>query len=120
MPRLAAHVIEKDEAEDQPALLVDRDVAPIANARHEVQESRLELLPAAPLARVVAGGFRIGSRLAGRRRLVSRSRSVFEPIAVVRERIDALAVVLLHAGEVHVRRLQEIGARHPLRSGNRF
>src|SRR6267142_362796 len=90
--RVAAHVIEEDEAEDEPALLVDGDVAPIANARHEVQESRLELFPATPLARVVAGGFRIGSRLAGGRRLVGRLGSVFEPIAVVGERIDALAV----------------------------
>src|SRR5215467_9579314 len=50
--RVAAHVIEEGEAEHQPALLVDGDITPIANARDEVQQSRRKLLPAAPLTRV--------------------------------------------------------------------
>src|SRR5689334_1196687 len=54
MARVAAHVVEKGEAEDEPTLLIDGDVPPIANTRHEVQQPGLELLAAAPLSGVIA------------------------------------------------------------------
>src|SRR5579885_517063 len=46
--RRAARMIEEPEREHDAALLVHRDVAPIADSGDEVQQPRLELLHAAP------------------------------------------------------------------------
>ena len=107
-------MVEEREREHDPALLVDRDVTPVADPVHEVQEPRLELLEAAPLAGIAARGLRVGAFLSGRRRHVRRLAAVLDPVAVGRERIVALAVVLLHAGEILVRGRDQVRARHPL------
>src|ERR1700733_945382 len=65
-PRVASHVVEKYKAEYQPPLWIHRDEAPIPDARHEVQQSRLELLTAAPLTRVHVGCLRVRPRLSRR------------------------------------------------------
>ncbi len=47
--RRAARVIEESKHEHEAALLIDGDIATIANAMDGVQQARLELLHAAPL-----------------------------------------------------------------------
>src|SRR5262245_46783342 len=74
--RLAGRGIEEHESEDEPALGIDGDEAPIADARYEVQQSRLELLAAAPLRRIVRGRRGIRPRFAGRGGPVRRLHAV--------------------------------------------
>jgi hypothetical protein len=88
---------KKDEAEYEVARLIDRNVAAIADARVEVEKARFEVLAAVP--RVVGCGFLIGPEVPRRRRRVRR--------------VHAAAVVALHAAEVQIRRLHQLGARHP-------
>src|SRR5690606_25111291 len=92
----------------------DGDVTAVTNARDEVQEARLELLAASPAARITRCGFRIGASLPRPQRRVGANRAVLDAMTGVGKGIIALAVVLLHAREVLVRRLDEIAARHAL------
>ena len=62
---VAGGVVEERERDDDAALLIDGDVAAVADAGDEVQEARLELFLAAPLAGVACSGFRVGASLAG-------------------------------------------------------
>ena len=48
--RVAGRVIEEREHEHQPTLGVYGHIAPVADAGDEVQQARLKLLAAAPLA----------------------------------------------------------------------
>src|ERR1700722_14696294 len=63
VPGVAALVIKESEGEDDAALLVHGDIAPVPDAADEVQQSGLELLHAAPLRGVVRGGLRVRARL---------------------------------------------------------
>jgi hypothetical protein len=103
---------------DAITMTIDRYVTAIANTRHEVQQARFELLETTPLRRVVRCRRGIGPRLAGGRGPVGRLRAVLDSVAVVGEWVVALAVILLHATEVHVRGSDEIGPRHALARGD--
>src|SRR5690606_34793334 len=103
-------VVEEAEREDVAALAVDGDEAAIANPRDDAPKRLLELLLAAHDARLA--GLLIGSRH------VRRLDAVLVTLAVVGERIVALAVVALQAVEVVVGRDDELVARHPLALGN--
>src|SRR5690606_8509968 len=92
-------VVEEPEREHDPPLAVDRDEAPIAYPRHDIeQRAVLELL----LAREVARD----------------EDAVLVADAVVRERVVALAVVTREPGEVVVRVLDQLLTRRSLRLGN--
>ena len=71
-------MVEEGKAEDEAAFLIDRDIPAIADARHEIQQPRVELLLAAPLARVVAGRLRIRTRPSRRCGRIGRLRTVLE------------------------------------------
>jgi hypothetical protein len=95
-----AGVVEKGEGEYQPALAIDDHKPPVANARDHPKETRLELRLAAQAQ----------DRKASARRLVlidfwvvGRPGAVLDSIAICSERVDALTVVVLQAGEVPIR-----------------
>ena len=57
---LAERMIEKGEAEDQPALPIDGNVPPIADPPDKMNQSRFELFLATPVGGVAGSRFRIG------------------------------------------------------------
>src|SRR6185312_4428881 len=118
--RVARRMIEEAERERDAMLRIDRHEAAVAYARDEVNQPRFELLEAAPLGRVHVRSARIGPLLSGGRRRIRRERAILDPIAIRRERIDALAVVQLDAGEVEVCDVHQIVARHALGRRNDF
>ena len=95
---LVEHAVRPHDA----ALLVHQRVAPAVDVLHDVVEPLLELRQAVHREQVDRAGL-----LVRWRRHVGRRRAVLDAVAVVGERIgaravDALAVVLLQAGEVAV------------------
>src|SRR5690606_24302925 len=85
--RGSARMVEESEGKGQAALLVDGHKAAVADAVYEVDQARLELLHAAPLAGIAARRRRVGARLAGRRRGVGAAATVLEAVAVIGEGI---------------------------------
>src|SRR5687767_7485756 len=107
-------VIEKRERDNEAALVVDGDIAAIADATDEMQQPGFELLAARPHRRVACRRLRIRPCRAWLARGVRRLIAVFDAVAVVGERILALAVVQLHAAEIHVGGANQIRPRHAL------
>src|SRR5262245_55859021 len=87
-------VIEEREGEHDPALAIDGHEAAIADPRHHASQRVLELRLAVPLCRRDA---------------------VLEALAVVGERVIALAVVASETGEVVVRGLDTLVPHRQLR-----
>ena len=90
-------MIEEDKAENQPAFLIHGDVAAVADTRDKMQQTRLKLLLAAPGGRIIRRGGWVWPGLAILQRRVGGLHSILDPVAIVSERIDALAVILLHS-----------------------
>src|SRR5690606_38888342 len=110
--RVAAGMVEEHEREHDAAFLVHGNEAAVADAMHEVDQARLELLEAAPLAGIPGSRFRIRTRFTFRGRIVRGGHAVLDAVAVCGERVVTLAVVLLHAGKVLVRGFDHRRARH--------
>jgi len=87
------HAVSPDDA----ALFVDEREAAVVDVVHDPEIAALHLFLAIE-SHVVESAGRVR---AGTRR-VRRVRAVFDAIAVVGERVEALAVVLLHTFEVRV------------------
>src|SRR5919201_633416 len=85
------------------------------NARDDGVVAALELGFAAERERIEAAGI-----VAAKRRVVRRLRAVLDAIAVVGKRVVTLAVVLLQARKVRVRRRNELIARDALTGRNRL
>src|SRR6202034_708730 len=108
-----AVLIEDDVGPDDAALFVNQRKAAIANAGDDGVIAALELSHAAH-AEGVEGGV-------GRERgIVGGMDTVFHAVAIVGEGIDALAVVIFQAGEIHVGGVDQLRARDAFGWRNRF
>src|SRR5262245_61826799 len=105
-------MIEESEAEDESTFAIDGDKAAIANSTDEMDQSRFELLLTTPGGRIRVRCFRIRTCLSFLYCNIGAERSVLDSVAVIGEWVLTLSVVLFHAGEIHVCRLDEILSRH--------
>jgi len=112
-------MVHEREGEDLAAFRIDRDEAAVADARREIQQPGLELLAAGPLRGDGFGPARIRAGMAAGHWLVRHRPSVRDALAVIGERVIALAVIARKAGEVTVSRPQQGRPRHPPGDRNR-
>ncbi len=112
--RRAAVMIEEGKRHHRAMNGIDDKEAPVTNARDHVVH------PGGELSFAAHGADRLHRRrgTTGRQLHIGRLCAVLEPVAIIRERIVTLAVILLQASEVFVRGLDQILARHALRFRN--
>jgi hypothetical protein len=102
-------MIEDHARPDDPALLVDQREAPIVNSSDDSIEARFKLR-FAPQSEGVESINRPSQA-----RIIGGSHSIFDTVAILRKRIDALSIVVLQALEVHVGSFNQFLSRSALR-----
>src|SRR5579863_7630300 len=108
-----AVVIEKAESKNQSAVAVDNHKAPVANAGDELEETGLELRFASHTENRIAVWTR-----GIERGIVRGLRAAFDAVAIRSEWIDAFAVALFEAGEIHIRNFDQLGGSFALGRGD--